>query len=121
MTGHAPEANDPDIARYSSEAHSKEKRQNNAGRWMNPECGYAKTNPNGKSLTTASFVAITITITMTLAGFWFPFTPGRGIGSSRLSNYSWSAHWNLTVGRAILVYSAIIRILAIICSCWRDS
>jgi len=86
---------------------------------MNPECGYAKTNPNGKSLTTASFVAITITITMALA-FWFPFTPGRGIGSSRLSNYGCSAHWNLTVGGAILVYSVIIRILAII-SCWRDS
>jgi hypothetical protein len=114
MTGQAPEANDPDIARYSSEAHSKEKRQNNAGRWMNPEYGYAKTNPNGKSLTTASFVAITITMAL---AFWFPFTPGRGIGSSRLSNYSCSAHWNLTVGGAILVYSVIIRILAIIWSC----
>jgi hypothetical protein len=50
--------------------HSKEKRHSNAGRWMNPEYGYAKTNPNGKSLT-ASPVAMTVALAV-----WFPFTPG---------------------------------------------
>jgi hypothetical protein len=46
MTRHVPEANDPDIA-VILERSENEKRQNNAGRWINPEYGYAKTNPNG--------------------------------------------------------------------------
>jgi hypothetical protein len=56
------EEDDPDIAVNSSEDQSKEKRQNNAGRWMNPASGYDKTNPNGKSLmaTIAPAVAVTV-------------------------------------------------------------
>jgi len=64
------------ISQYSWEDQRKEKRQNNAGRWINPECGYAKTNPNGKSLTAAMPIAA-------VAMIWFSFTPGGRIGSSR--------------------------------------
>ncbi len=104
-------------SQYSQEDHRKSKRQNNAGHWINPEYGYAKTNPKGKSLT-AAFVAMA-PIALALA-IWFPFTPGGGIGSS-WGNSGGSGHWDLaTIGRAVLVCSAVISILAIILSCWRD-
>ena len=80
---------------------------------MNPDYGYAKKNPNGKSLTTA------VAMPFAALALWFPFTPGGGIGSSR-GNWRSSGRWNLTVGRTILVCSAIIRILAVIWSCWRN-
>jgi hypothetical protein len=74
------------ISQYSSEDQRKEKRRNNAGSWTNPEYWYAKTNPNGISLTAAMPIA-------PVAVLWFPFTPGGRIGSSR-SGRSSSGHWD---------------------------
>ena len=75
------------------------------------------TNPNGKSLT-ASSVGMTITLAVSV-----PFTPGPGIGSgSGNCRYRCrcSGYWNLTVGRAVLVYSFTIWILGVVGACRRN-
>lgn len=57
-------------------------------------------------------------MTVTLA-VWIPFTPRRGIGSGR-GNCRCSGYWNLTIGRAVLVYSVTIWILTVVGACRRN-
>jgi len=73
MTGHAAEANDPDVESTPRKIIKKKKRQSNADRWMDPECGYAKMDPNGIYSMAASFAAITIAMALAL---WLSLTPG---------------------------------------------
>jgi hypothetical protein len=63
----------------SLEDHSERKRHKNAGRWMNPEHGYAKTNPKRKLLNDGVRGDASVR--------------GRGRGRDLVPFHAWRSYW----------------------------